>query len=157
LHRGTISKQNLELVRGVYDVGLVVLPLSEDGEQALLDRLFGEFCDEKLEIRMPADYPEGAQVLRGRAGFARLFAMFRDTWTEFHFEPERFIDCGERVAVLVRVIAKGGASGLATERRTAHVWTVRDGRLISIQIYLDRAEGLAAVGLTETGSVPLRE
>lgn len=97
---------------------------------------------------MPADYPEGEQVLRGRAGMTRLFAMLRDTWTEFRFEPERFIDRGQQVAVLVRVVAKGGASGLATERRTAHVWTVRRGRLASIQIYRDRAEALDAVGLS---------
>lgn len=157
MHGGTSSKENVELVRGVYDGGPVVLPLSQDDEQALIDRVFREFCDERLEIRMPADYPEGAQVLRGRVGLARLFAMLRDSWTEFHFEPEQFIDRGERVAVLVRVVAKGGASGLPTERGTAHVWTVRDGRLASIQIYRDRAEGLAAVGLSKTGSVPLRE
>jgi ketosteroid isomerase-like protein len=113
----------------------------------VVDRSFREYYDEQLEIRMPADYPEGAQVLKGREGMARLFAMLRDTWTEFRFEPERFIDCGQRVAVLVRVVAEGGASGLATERETAHVWTVRRGRLASIQIYRDRAEALQAVGL----------
>jgi ketosteroid isomerase-like protein len=53
------------------------------------------------------------------------------------------------VLVLIRVVAEGGSSGIATERETAHLWTVRDGRLKSIQIYRDRAEGLAAVGLGE--------
>ena len=80
---------------------------------------------------------------------ARLFAMLRDTWTEFRFEPEEFIDCGQRVAVLVRVIATGGMSGLPTERETAHLWTVRDGRLASIKIYRDRAEALEAIGLKD--------
>jgi ketosteroid isomerase-like protein len=141
------SKQNVELTRRAYDEGPVVLPLSPDDERALIERGFRDYYDERLEIRMPPDYPEGEMVLKGRAGMARLFAMLRDTWTEFRFEPERFIDRGDRVAVLVRVIAKGGASGLATERRTAHIWTVRDGRLAAIQIYRDRAEALEAVGL----------
>lgn len=144
----SLSKQNVELVRRAYENGPVVLPLSQEDERAIADRSFGVLYDEQMEIRMPADYPEGEQVLRGRSGMARLFAMLRDTWTEFRFEPERFIDCGEQVTVLVRVVARGGTSGLATERRTAHVWTVRDGRLASIQIYLDRAEALAAVGLS---------
>jgi ketosteroid isomerase-like protein len=145
--RVAISKQNVEIVRRAYEKGPVVLPLSPSDERAVVDGSFRDYYDERLEIRMPADYPEGEQVLRGREGMTQLFRMLRDTWTEFRFEPERFIDCGERVAVLVRVVAKGGASGLATERRTAHVWTVRDGRLASIQIYRDRAEALEAVGL----------
>jgi ketosteroid isomerase-like protein len=145
-----MSHENVELVRRAYeDGGPVVLPLSLDDQRAVVDRLFRDCCDEQLEIRMPADYPEGEEILRGREGMTQLFAMLRDTWTEFRFEPQRFIDAGQRVVVLVRVVAKGGASGLATERRTAHVWSVRRGRLASIQIYRDRAVGLEAVGLRE--------
>jgi len=145
-----MSHENVELVRRAYEGGgPVVLPLSLDDERAVVDRLFRDCYDEQLEIRMPADYPEGEEILRGREGMAQLFAMLRETWTEFRFEPQRFIDAGQRVVVLVRVVAKGGASGLATERRTAHVWSVRGGRLVSIQIYRDRAVGLKAVGLRE--------
>jgi ketosteroid isomerase-like protein len=145
-----MSHENVELVRRAYkDGGPVVLPLSRDDERAVVDRLFRDCYDEQLEIRMPADYPEGEEILRGRDGMTQLFAMLRDTWTEFRFEPQRFIDAGQRVVVLVRVVAKGGASGLATEHRTAHVWSVRRGRLASIQIYRDRAVGLKAVGLRE--------
>jgi ketosteroid isomerase-like protein len=97
---------------------------------------------------MPADYPEGEQVHVGRRGMAGLIAMLRDSWTKFRFEPERFIDAGHCVTVFIRVVAQGGASGLATERETAHVWAVRDGRLSSIQIYRDRAQALEAVGLS---------
>jgi ketosteroid isomerase-like protein len=145
-----MSHENVELVRRAYEGGgPVVLPLSLDDERAVVARLFRDCYDEQLEIRMPADYPEGEEILRGRDGMTQLFAMLRDTWTEFRFEPERFIDAGQRVVVLVRVVAKGGASGLATEHRTAHVWSVRRGRLASIQIYRDRAVGLKAVGLRE--------
>ncbi len=145
-----MSRENVEIVRRLYaEDGPFALPLSADDERALLDRLFREYYDEGVEIRMPADYPEGEQVLRGREGMTRLLAMLRETWTEFRFEPERFIDAGDRVAALVRVVAEGGASGVATDRKTAHIWLVRDGRLSSIQIYRDRSEALEAVGLAE--------
>jgi len=145
-----MSRENVEIVRRLYaEGGPLALPMSADDERALLDRLFGEYYDENWEVRMPADYPEGEQVLRGREGMARLLAMLRETWTEFRFESESFIDAGDRVAVFVRVIAEGGASGVATERETAHIWTARDGRLSSIQIYRDRSEALEAVGLSE--------
>ena len=144
-----MSQQNVEIVRRIYAEGPFRLALGPDEERALIDRLFRDYYHERFEIRMPADYPEGEQVLRGREGLAQLLAMLRDTWTEFRFAPERFIDAGDRVAVFVRVLAEGGASGVATERETAHIWTVRDGRLSSIQIYRDRDQAREAVGLRD--------
>ena len=143
-----MSQEEVELVRRVYadggNLGVVVNP---DDEAAVLDRLFRDYYEEEFEVRMPADYPEGEQVLRGREGMSRLSAMLRDTWSEFRFEPERVLDAGDRVVVLVRVVAEGGVSGIPTELETAHVWTARHGRLSSIQIYRDRAEALEAAGL----------
>jgi ketosteroid isomerase-like protein len=144
-----MSQDWVQLVRRLYAEGPFRLGLGPDAERALLDRLFREYYDEQLEIRMPVEYPEGEQVLRGRDGIARLLAMLEETWTEFRFEPERFIDAGDRVVVCVRVVAEGGASGVATERKTAHVWTVRNGRLSSIRIYRDRADALEAVRVRE--------
>jgi ketosteroid isomerase-like protein len=145
-----MSQENVELVSRLYaEEGPFALPLSADAEKALLDRMFGEYYEEQVEVHMPPDYPEGEQVLVGRRGMAELLAMLRDSWTEFRFEPERFIDCGPRVTVFIRVIAQGSVSGLATEQKTAHVWAVRHGRLASIQIYRDRAQALEAVGLSE--------
>jgi ketosteroid isomerase-like protein len=145
-----MSRENVEIVRRLYaDGGPFALPMSADDERALLERQFREFYDERVEIRMPADYPEGEQVLWGREGMVGVIAMLRETWTEFRFEPERFIDAGDRVVVFIRVVAEGGVSGLAIEQETAHLWGVRDGRLSSIQIHRDRSQALEAVGLSE--------
>jgi ketosteroid isomerase-like protein len=149
-----VSREDVELVRRVYEVdGPFWLPLSADEEDALLDRLFGgDFYAEQFEVLMPPDYPEGAQVYVGRRGMARLIAMLRDSWTAWRFEPERFIDAGEHVVVLIRVVAEGEHSGLAAVQETAHVWTARGGRLTSIQIYRDRAQALEATGLSDGSS-----
>jgi ketosteroid isomerase-like protein len=148
LTESAASQDNVDLVRRLYaDGGPFALPMSPDEERALLDLLFGEHYVEQFEVRMPPDYPEGEQVLYGRQGMSRLLAMLRDSWTEWRFETERFIDAGHRVVVMIRVVARGGASGLAAEQETAHVWAIREGRLASIQIYRDRDEALKAVGL----------
>jgi ketosteroid isomerase-like protein len=145
-----MSRENVEIVRRLYaEGGPFALPLGADDERALLDRLFREFYDDRVEIRMPADYPEGEQVLWGRKGMVGVVALLRETWTEFRFEPERFIDAGVRVVVFIRVVAEGGVSGVAVEQETAHLWCVRNGRLSSIQIYRDRSQALEAVGLSE--------
>jgi ketosteroid isomerase-like protein len=144
------SQGKVELVGRLYEAGgPFALPMEPDEEGELLDRLFRDHYDEQVEIRMPADYPEGEQVLYGRQGMSRVIAMLRDSWTEWRFEAERFIDAGKCVVVFIRVLARGGASGLPSERETAHVWVVHDGRLSSIQIYRDREDALKAVGLSQ--------
>jgi ketosteroid isomerase-like protein len=146
-----MSRNGAELVTRLYqEGGPFALPLSPHEERALLDRHFRDFYDEQLEIRMPADYPEGEQVLVGRGGMAEVIALLRDSWTTWRFEAERVIDAGHCVVVLIKVVAEGGASGLAAVQETAHVWKARDGRLLSIQIYRDRAQALEAVGLSDS-------
>jgi ketosteroid isomerase-like protein len=145
-----MSREDVDLVSRLYaEDGPFSLPLSPDEEEALLDRTFARYYDEQLEIRMPSDYPEGEQVLVGRRGMAGVIAQLRDSWTSWRFEAEQLADVGDRVVVLIRVVAEGGASGLAAVQETAHVWTVRNGRLAAIQIYRDRAQALEAVGLSE--------
>jgi ketosteroid isomerase-like protein len=73
--------------------------------------------------------------------------MLRDAWAEWRFDPERFIDAGDRVVVLVRVLAKGSASGVPIELPDTHVHTLRDGRLISTCVYRDRSKAFEAAGL----------
>ena len=73
--------------------------------------------------------------------------MLRDAWAEWRFEPDRFIDAGDQVVVLVRVVAKGSASEVPIEVPDAHVHRLRDGRLISTRAYRDRAQALEDAGL----------
>ena len=144
-----MSRENVELVGRFYAALLDLRDADPDEDQAFLDRAFRDFFDGQCELRMPAEYPEGEQVLWGREGLAQLVAMLRDAWAEWRFEPERLIDAGERVVVLVRVVAKGGASGVQVELETAHVLTFRDARVSSVRVYRDRGRALDAVGLRE--------
>ena len=153
-----MSDENIDVVRGVYaDGGPFALPMGPEGERVLLDHLFDEYYDEQLQVLMPPDYPEGEQVYVGRRGMSKLIGGLRDSWTKWRFEAERFIEAGERVIVLIRVLAEGGSSGIATERETAHLWTIRGGRLVSIQIYRNRSQALEAVGVQESGPAMSRE
>jgi ketosteroid isomerase-like protein len=49
----------------------------------------------------------------------------------------------------VREYGRGKGSGLALERRTFGVWTIRDGKVVGIRFYTTMAEALGAVGLSE--------
>jgi ketosteroid isomerase-like protein len=142
-----MSDESIELVQRLYAVGDL---LSATPEQ--LDQAFSQYMDPDFEFRLPGDYPEGEPVFRGRDGLDQLVSMLSETWQEWHFEPERFIDAGDQVVVFARVIGRGEASGAPVELETTHVWTVRGGRALSMHVYRDRAAALEAAGLSAEGA-----
>jgi ketosteroid isomerase-like protein len=114
-----------------------------------IEEAFRQDFDEKLEVCIPDVYPEGGQTFRGRQGLQRWIDTTREVWEEWRFEVQRLLDAGDRVLVLIRVVARGGSSGVSVDRETAHIWTVRDGRVTRCEVYLDRSQAIAAAGLQD--------
>jgi ketosteroid isomerase-like protein len=133
-----MSRDNVELVQRSY----VLLEELREAKPGALERSFRECFDERVEVCIPDAYPEGEQVFRGRSGLRRGVESTREVWDEWRFEREQFLDAGDQVVVLVRVVARGGSSGISLDRETAHLWTVRDGRVTRCEVYLDRSEAL---------------
>jgi uncharacterized protein len=67
-----------------------------------------------------------------------------DVFDQFAIEPEGFFAQGERVAVPVRQRARGGASGVEVEIRIGHLWTVRRGKIVQLEVFPDREDARAA-------------
>ena len=63
---------------------------------------------------------------------------------------ERIVDAGDdKVAVIAVWRGRGKGSGASTEWRYGGVWTLREGKVISIISYADSKDALEAVGLRE--------
>jgi ketosteroid isomerase-like protein len=129
-----MSQENVEIVRrGFLDPG----PLT-DAARVSPDAEF-DFTDV---------YPD-QPVLRGVEEMRR----FRDRgpWgRSIHFEPESYFDVDEeRVLVFVRATSTGQTSGATVESSVAHEVTIRDGLIMRVKVYRDRAEALQAVGLSD--------
>jgi uncharacterized protein len=65
--------------------------------------------------------------------FARLFADFED-WDS---EPSEFFETDNQVFVLGTYTARAKTTGRAFKARFAHVWTMRDGRIVGLQQVAD--------------------
>ena len=87
---------------------------------------------------------------------AKEFLRVRDTFPwggTLSFEPEEFLEVDEdHVLVLVRVRGVGQASGVPVENRSAHLFTLCDGRLSRIKVYGDHAAAFDAIGWSERRS-----
>jgi ketosteroid isomerase-like protein len=64
-------------------------------------------------------------------------------------EAEEFIDAGEAVVVPVRMSGLGRASGAKLELRLAHLWVLRNGKVIRGEVYRTTEEALEAAGVRE--------
>ena len=124
-----MSRENVELVRRIHETW-------NRGESVR------EFLAEHMEYVNPSYAVEpGTRV--GRSAFGSV----RETYPDFHFHAERFIDVGdEDVVVLGRYTASGGVSGVSLEGDHGYVWTIRDGLAVRFQWYQDHGEALKAAG-----------
>ena len=103
------------------------------------------FLDPEIEWSEGTDVPE-PQVYRGHDGVRRQHEQFTDAWESFRLEPERFVDAGDRLVVVLHLWARGKGSGVGIEARVAHVWTVREEKATKLQMYMSPETALEAVG-----------
>jgi ketosteroid isomerase-like protein len=102
----------------------------------------------EVEFDLSALYPD-APIIRGFDQVAR-WAESGPWGRSARFEAERVLDVDdERVLVLVRVTARGQERGVPVEIQDAHEVTVRDGVVVRVKVYADRAEALEAAGLRD--------
>jgi ketosteroid isomerase-like protein len=129
-----MSRENVEVVRRGYDAYV-----RGDMESAL------EAFDPEIEI-YDHDIPDSGEY-RGLDGLLQWAADWDASWASWRWEPEEFIDAGDRVVAVLQVYAKGRGSGVDVERLDGAVWTFRDGKCIRLDYYGSKAGALKAVGL----------
>jgi hypothetical protein len=127
-----MSAANVELVRRVYDA-----LLRDDLDAAL------ELMDGEIEYVNP-DYAVESGRRYGHAGIRANVENMRMSFDFWRFEPEEFIDAGDKVAVVGMFRARGRDSGLEIERRQSRLWTIRDGKVVRYQWFDGPDEALSA-------------
>jgi hypothetical protein len=87
---------------------------------------------------------------RGPAGYREFVSSWSDVWgPDVRIHPLELIDMGTRIVALYDVPVRGQASGVPFTGKFATVSELKDGRVISDQVYFDHTQALDAVGLGE--------
>jgi ketosteroid isomerase-like protein len=129
-----MSEENVEIVRRVYE-GWARGDFSE-----------GEVFHPEVEFEM-VDWP-GRDRSRGLEEMREAWQTSLSAWDDFRAEPTDFMDNGPHVVVLTHVTARGKGSGAAVNADTATVWTIEAGKVVRLALHWNRAEALAAAGLS---------
>jgi ketosteroid isomerase-like protein len=134
-----MSQENVEILRRAYDAF----------NRGDLDMLASEFYDPQVEWQTSREDPDAA-THRGREAVRRYFDQWLESFEGLHADVEQYIDArNDRVFTWVRWTVRGRESGIDTEWWLAIVSTLRGGRILRVEEYFDRAEGLEAAGLKD--------
>lgn len=102
------------------------------------------WLDERIEWIQDPDFP-GAKTFRGHDGVRQWDALLGDSWETRAVDIEDLVERGDDVLAVLRLRVRGRGSGVDMEVPLAHLWTMRDGRAVRVQFYLDPAKGRAAL------------
>ena len=130
-----MSEQNVAAVRRVYDRWA-----------------HGDFTA-SMDLLAPAavlvigpEFPD-AGTYGGIEGIRQYMRGFLEPWTRVTIEAEELTGAGAAVLAAVHQSGIGEASGVETDLRYFQVWTFRDGRVVRLEGFRDRAQARAAAGL----------
>jgi ketosteroid isomerase-like protein len=132
-----MSQENVEIVRGAFaefERGNFWIP---------------EIFDPSIRIVwLPGPFGGDVETV-GLEGMSRMMKDWMESWEQVTTVAEQVIDAGDQVVVVAEWRGRGKRSGVFTKWRYGSVYTLRDGKVISIDSFTDPAEALEAVGLSE--------
>ena len=129
-----MAHDNVELVRDGFEA------FNRDGVDGILPLIHPDF-----EATTPPELASEPDTYRGHEGVRRYFDSFYEAMEEIRWEPHSFEGVGDRVVVDFTLHARGKTTGIDTELRAVQVWTLRDGKATSLDLYPTMEEALEAV------------
>jgi ketosteroid isomerase-like protein len=131
-----MSEENVEVVR----------LFAEHWERSEWDAM-AELADPQVEMHATVGGVEEGRVRHGIDAIRRDYEMAEETWDEHRIEVEKLIDAGDRVVVLHREHMRGTQSGMELDLEAAVLVDLRDGLVVRVQGFMDRAAALEAAGV----------
>jgi ketosteroid isomerase-like protein len=142
-----VPEQNVEIVERGYALATENWIRGRAGERELAGNPIWDLFDPEVVLEENALFPD-ADTYRGYDGVARWWNGFFEIYDEVRMEPRQLISAGDRVLALVHMLLHS-RMGVELEQDVAHVWTLRDGKVVHLTGYSEVHEGFEAVDLPE--------
>jgi len=136
-----MSEENVEILREVFAT------VTDQGVRAATDG-FRELLDPEFELEEASNVPD-QESHSGRDAFIANMAKLEESFEELRIVPIEFVDLGDRLVVVVSIAGRGRAGGVPVETTVAQLWSLRDGKAVSLRDYATKSEALEAAGLSE--------
>jgi hypothetical protein len=108
-----------------------------------------DFYDDEMVWGWSDEFPGLAGVYHDPEERNRRVAEWLGEWDDWRCEAEEFIEAGDQVVALCNYRGRGKGSGVSVDTRGAHLWRLRDGKVVYLEVFATRERALAAAGLAE--------
>ncbi len=98
--------------------------------------LLGTF-DENIEWTEAEGFPYGGTYLGANEILENVFMKLGGEWEGFSAAPDEILDAGDKIVTLGHYSGKFNATGKSMKVPFAHVWTLRDGKIVKFVQYTD--------------------
>ena len=131
-----MAQENLEVVRRMYDAF----------SQGDIETVLGQM-DEGIEWNEAENFPyaDGNPYVGPQAVLEGVFMRLGEEWEGFKVVPNEFLDAGDHVVALGTYSGNYKATGAGVRAQFAHVWGLREGKVVSFQQYTDTKQFADAV------------
>ena len=123
-----MSKENVALIRGIYD------GFAAGDVAAVLGAMSPDIVWNEAE-NFP--YADGNPYVGPQAVAEGVFARCIGEWDGFAAKVDEILDAGDTIVALGRYGGSCKATGRAMNPQLAHVWRVADGKAVAFQQYVD--------------------
>jgi ketosteroid isomerase-like protein len=107
------------------------------------------FWHPDAEYHVAREDPDSS-VRRGIDEIRQQVASWHEAYPDLRVEVLDALEAsGGRVLLWVRFVGHGATSGIPPEMQLAHLYTMRDGRIVRSRVYFRPGEALEAMGLSE--------
>ncbi|HKP13599.1 MAG TPA: nuclear transport factor 2 family protein [Blastocatellia bacterium] len=104
--------------------------------------------DPAITVVQTPDLPWGG-AFEGVAGLQRFFGLLTAS-VDSRVEVEEYVEASDRVVAVGWTRGQVRANGAPFDIRVVHVWTIRDGRALRFEPYIDTPGMLRALGMGES-------
>ena len=133
-----MSEENVEIVREIYRAW------------SRGDFSSAEWADPDIVFVFHSRRGAPEQIFRGPEAMREAWSEWLGAWDEFTVEAREVIDRGDDVVGLVEFGGRGKASGAPVEAMSGgNLFSFRNGRVVRMTTFNDRAEAVEAAGLRE--------
>ena len=114
-----------------------------------------DMFDPDVELIQKAQQLDSAGTFKGHAGLVKSLAEIRQAFPDFSFELEELFDAGdgEHYVASLRLRGTGRGSGVAVDTNPGHFLTLRDGKIVRMEVFgtLDLALAAARIEAPASG------
>jgi ketosteroid isomerase-like protein len=136
-----MSEENVQAIREAFRI------VNERGATAATEAL-GHLLDPDFRLDEASDVPD-RETHAGKEAFIANLAKLEESFDELQMEPVEFVDLEDRVVVVVSMTGRGRGSDVPVTARFVQLWSIREGKALSLRDFATKAEALEAAGAQE--------